>query len=438
MTISDASRERGERTHDRELLERARVRIPGGVNSPVRAFRAVGGVPVFVDRAEGAHLYDRDGRGYVDFVGSWGPMILGHADPAVVRAITAAAARGTSYGAPTEQEIRYAEKVSELYPSIEMMRACSSGTEAAMSAARVARGFTNRDGIIKAEGCYHGHADFFLVKAGSGLATFGAPDSAGVPKGAAQDTVVVPFNDVMAIERAFESHPSNIAAVILEPVVGNMGCVPPEAEYLSRVRAMCDRHGALFILDEVMTGSRLARGGAQELYGVKPDLTVLGKVIGGGMPLAVYGGRRDVMSVISPLGTVYQAGTLSGNPIAVAAALATIEQLDDRLYAHLESWTARLQEGLQSILRSKGVPGIVQRVGSMFTLFFLSQGQSERIRSWDDAKSCDTERFGRFHAAMLSKGIYLPPSQFEAAFVSRAHGDKELDLTLSAAREAIS
>lgn len=423
-----------DRPADRELLERAQLRIPGGVNSPVRAFRAVGGVPVFVDRAEGAYLYDRAGHGYVDFVGSWGPMILGHAHPDVVSAICAAAARGTSYGAPTEQEIRYAEAIGELYPSIEMVRACSSGTEAAMSAARVARGFTKRDGIIKIEGCYHGHADFFLVKAGSGLATFGAPDSAGVPKGAAQDTIVVPFNDLGAIEAAFEAHHNGVAAVILEPVVGNMGCVPPDPHYLERVRAVCDRHGALLILDEVMTGSRVARGGAQQLYNVKPDLTVLGKVIGGGMPLAAYGGRRDVMSVIAPLGAVYQAGTLSGNPVAVAAALATIEHLTDDLYQRIDKWTAELQQGLQTILREKGVPGVVQRVGSMFTLFFT---EATAVRSWDDAKGCDTARFGRFHAAMLAKGIYLPPSQFEAAFVSGAHGPKELDQTLTAARSAI-
>jgi glutamate-1-semialdehyde 2,1-aminomutase len=423
-----------DRPHDRELIERAQRRIPGGVNSPVRAFRAVGGVPVFVERAEGAYLFDRAGNRYLDYVGSWGPMILGHAQPDVIRAITEAAAKGTSYGAPTEAEIRYAEAICELYPSIEMVRAVSSGTEAAMSAARVARGFTGRDGIVKAEGCYHGHADFFLVKAGSGLATFGAPDSAGVPRGGAQDTVVVPFNDLGALEQVFESQSEKIAAVILEPIVGNMGCVPPEPQYLERVRAACTRHGALLIFDEVMTGSRVARGGAQALFNIKPDLTVLGKIVGGGMPLAAYGGRRDVMSVIAPLGTVYQAGTLSGNPLAVAAALATIKQLDDALYHRLDDWTGRLQEGLETILREKGVPGVVQRVGSMFTLFFT---ESERVRSWDDAKTCDTKRFGSFHSKMLEKGVYLPPSQFEAAFVSAAHGDRELDQTLTAARYAI-
>lgn len=423
-----------DRPHDLDLLSRAQSRIPGGVNSPVRAFRAVGGAPVFVARAEGAYLYDGEGRGFVDYVGSWGPMILGHAHPAVVEAIREAAGRGTSYGAPTEAEIRFAEAVAEIYPSIEMLRAVSSGTEAAMSAARVARGFTGRDGIVKAEGCYHGHADFFLVKAGSGLATLGTPDSAGVPKGAVQDTFVVPFNDVAAVERVFESHHERIAAVIVEPVVGNMGCVPPDAGYLERLRATCDRHGALLILDEVMTGCRVARGGAQARYGVRPDLTVLGKIVGGGMPLAAYGGRRDVMGVVAPLGAVYQAGTLSGNPLAVAAGLATLARLDDALYAKLEAFGAELQAGLEAILNEKGVPGVVQRVGSMFTLFFTER---EAVRSWDDAKTCDTARFGKWHAAMLAKGIYLPPSQFEAAFVSGAHGDAELDRTLEAARSAL-
>ena len=422
------------RPRDEQLLARARERIPGGVNSPVRAFRAVGGVPVFVDRAKGAHLYDRDGNAYVDYVGSWGPMILGHAHPAVVAAIVAAAEKGTSFGAPTEQEVRYAEAIGELYPSIEMMRAVSSGTEAAMSAARVARGFTKRNGIVKVEGCYHGHADLFLVKAGSGLATFGTPDSLGVPEGAVHDTHVVPFNDLDAIAAVFAAKPGGVAAVIVEPVVGNMGCVPPDDGYLEGVRALCAKHGAMCVFDEVMTGSRLARGGAQQRYAVKPDLTVLGKVIGGGMPLAAYGGRRDAMSVVAPLGGVYQAGTLSGNPVAVAAALATIALLDDALYAKLEAFGSKLQAGLQAILKEKGVPGIVQRVGSMFTLFFTDK---PRVRSWDDAKSCDVARFGRFHASMLRAGIYLPPSQFEAAFISGAHGDGELDQTLTAARVAV-
>ncbi len=426
-----------DRKGDVNLLERALVHIPGGVNSPVRAFRAVGGVPVFVDRAEGAYVYDRVGRDYVDYIGSWGPMLLGHAHPEVVKAITDAAARGTSFGAPTEREITYAETISRLYPSIEMLRAVSSGTEAAMSAARVARGFTKRDVVVKAEGCYHGHADMFLVKAGSGLATLGAPDSLGVPKGAAQDTTVVPFNDLAALQAAFESAPERIAAVILEPVVGNMGCVPPEAGYLEGVRALCTQHGALFIMDEVMTGSRLALGGAQAKYGIKPDLTVLGKVIGGGMPLAAYGGRRDVMSVIAPLGGVYQAGTLSGNPVAVAAALATLAILEregEALYAGLEAFGGKLQTGLEGILRETSVPGIVQRVGSMFTLFFTDR---TAVKSWDDAKVSDTVRFGKWHAGMLSKGIYLPPSQYEAAFISARHGERELDRTLDAARQTL-
>ncbi len=420
------------RPHDQALLDRAKTRIPGGVNSPVRAFRAVGGVPVFVSRAEGAYLYDQAGRGFVDYVGSWGPMILGHAHPEVLAAIHAAVDRGTSYGAPTEQEITFAEAIGALYPAIEMMRAVSSGTEATMAAARAARGFTKRDGIIKAEGCYHGHADLFLVKAGSGLATFGNVDSAGVPAGAAADTAVVPFNDLPAMERALAERP--VAAVFLEPVVGNMGCVPPAPGYLAGVRALCDKHGTLFVMDEVMTGCRVHKGGAQALYGVRPDLVTLGKIVGGGLPLAAYGGRRDVMEVISPVGPVYQAGTLSGNPVAVAAGLATLARLDDALYAKLESFGARLQAGLEAILREKSVPGVVQRVGSMFTLFFT---EKKAVHSWDDAKGCDTARFGRFHAAMLDADIYLPPSQFEAAFISGAHGDAELDRTLSAARNAI-
>jgi glutamate-1-semialdehyde 2,1-aminomutase len=364
-------------------------------------------------------------------------MLLGHAHPEVVEAIRTAAGRGTSYGAPTEREVLYAETLGRLYPSIEMMRAVSSGTEAAMAAARVARGFTKRDGIVKIEGCYHGHADMFLVKAGSGLATFGNPDSLGVPRGAAQDTIIVPFNDVVAIEQAFEGAKDRIAALILEPVVGNMGCVPPDDGYLARVRDLCEKHGALCIFDEVMTGCRLSLGGAQQKYGVKPDLTVLGKIVGGGMPLAAYGGRRDVMSVVAPLGGVYQAGTLSGNPVAVAAALASIAILERegiKLYAQLESFGAKLQAGLESIVKERGLPAIVQRVGSMFTLFFTDK---ERIRSWDDAKGCDTARFGKWHAGMIARGVHLPPSQFEAAFISTAHGEKELDATLTAARDVM-
>ncbi|GAC1393925.1 MAG: glutamate-1-semialdehyde 2,1-aminomutase [Polyangiales bacterium] len=439
-----------ERTDDAARLARAQARIPGGVNSPVRAFRAVGGVPVFVTRAAGAQLFGRPGggeRALLDYVGSWGPMILGHAHPEVVAAIREAAGRGTSYGAPTEQEIVYAETLARIYPSIELVRAVSSGTEAAMSAARVARGATKRDGIVKIEGCYHGHADLFLVKAGSGLATFqergadgslgGAPDSLGVPAGAAKDTHVVPFNDLPALARAFEAAPQHIAAVILEPVVGNMGCVPPDDGYLAAVRDLCEKHGALCIFDEVMTGCRVALGGAQQRWNVRPDLTVLGKIVGGGMPLAAYGGRRDVMSVVAPLGGVYQAGTLSGNPVAVAAALATlavIEREGPALYERLESFGAKLQAGLEAALREASLPGIVQRVGSMFTLFFTDR---PAVHSWDDAKTSDTARFGRWHVEMLARGVYLPPSQFEAAFISAAHGPAELDRTLEAARAAL-
>jgi glutamate-1-semialdehyde 2,1-aminomutase len=411
------------------LFERARACIPGGVNSPVRAFRAVGGEPIFMARAEGAYIFGADGTKYTDYIGSWGPMILGHAHPDVVRAITDAAARGTSYGAPTELEVRYAEKLQELYPSMEMMRAVSSGTEATMSALRVARGFTRRDVIVKFEGCYHGHADFLLVKAGSGAATFDVPDSAGVPSASASNTATVPYNDITALKELFSARGHRIAAVIVEPVVGNMGVVPPEPGFLEEIIAQCNKHGAVSIFDEVMTGSRLARGGMQERVGLRPDMTCLGKIVGGGMPLAAYGGKRAIMEQVAPLGPVYQAGTLSGNPVAVSAALATIAHLDAALYAKLESLSQRLEKGLiQEIARHKAL-ACVQRVGSMLTLFF-AKGP---VRNWADAKGCDTARFGRWHEAMTAQGQYWPPSQFEAAFVSAAHSEADIDRTVEAA-----
>src|SRR5580700_10292739 len=336
------------------LFERATRVIPGGVNSPVRAFRAVGGTPVFIAKAAGAYLWGADGTQYTDYVGSWGPMVLGHAHPAVIAAITEAAARGTSYGAPTELEVRFAEALIHLYPSIEMVRAVSSGTEATMAAIRVARGFTGREVIVKFEGCYHGHADFLLVKAGSGAMTLGIPDSAGVPASAAQNTVTVPFNDVPALRALFEARGSSIAAVIVEPTVGNMGLVPPEPGFLEALVELCAKSGAVSIFDEVMTGCRVARGGMQERAGVKPDMTCLGKIIGGGLPLAAYGGKRAIMEKIAPLGPVYQAGTLSGNPVAVSAGLATLERLDDALYARLEALGARLQEGLERSIARRG------------------------------------------------------------------------------------
>ncbi len=415
------------------LFARAEQRIPGGVNSPVRAFRAVGGKPVFIDRAAGAFVYGADGTRYTDYVGSWGPMILGHAHPAVVRAIQDAAARGTSFGAPTELEVRFAEKVTELYPSIEMMRAVSSGTEATMSALRAARGFTRRDVVVKFEGCYHGHADFLLVKAGSGVATLGVPDSAGVPVQAASNTVTTPYNDVPALRELFAARGHRIAAVIVEPVVGNMGVVLPESGFLEEILALCTKHGAVSIFDEVMTGCRVARGGMQARGALVPDMTCLGKIVGGGMPLAVYGGKRAIMEQIAPLGPVYQAGTLSGNPLAVSAALATLDRLDDGLYAKLEELGARLEEGLGRSLAKNGVVGCVQRMGSMITLFF----QPGPVKSWTDAKESDAARFGRWHGQMIARRQYWPPSQYEAAFFSFAHTEDDIDETLAAADEAL-
>jgi glutamate-1-semialdehyde 2,1-aminomutase len=417
----------------KELFERARRVIPGGVNSPVRAFRAVGGEPVFVSRAAGAYLWGADGAKYTDFVGSWGPMILGHAHPAVVAAITEAAARGTSYGAPTELEVRFAEALVALYPSMEMVRAVSSGTEATMAAIRAARGFTGRDVVVKFEGCYHGHADFLLVKAGSGAMTLGVPDSAGVPASAAQNTVTVAYNDVPALRALFASQGARVAAVIVEPAVGNMGLVPPEPGFLEAIVELCKAHGAVSIFDEVMTGSRVARGGMQERAHVTPDMTCLGKIVGGGLPLAAYGGKRAIMEKVAPLGPVYQAGTLSGNPVAVSAALATIERLEAALYARLESLSARLQAGFERSLAKRGVEGCVQRVGSMLTLFF-AKGP---IRNYDDAKRADTARFGKWHQAMLARGQYWPPSQFEAAFVSGAHTEADIDAAVAACDEAL-
>jgi len=416
----------------RSLFERASRVIPGGVNSPVRAFRAVGGVPVFVSRAEGAFLYGADGRRYIDYVGSWGPMILGHAHPDVIAAIVEAAGRGTSYGAPTELEVRFAEALCALYPSIEMVRAVSSGTEATMSALRVARGFTGRDVIVKFEGCYHGHADLLLVKAGSGAATLGVPDSAGVPGATVAATATLPYNDEAALDRLFASRGSEIAAVIVEPVVGNMGVVPAEPGFLEAIVRACSTHGAVSIFDEVMTGCRVARGGMQERAALRPDMTCLGKIVGGGMPLAAYGGKRAIMQQVAPLGPVYQAGTLSGNPVAVSAGLATLDRLDVALYDRLERLTGRLERGLTAAIAARGVKACVQRVGSMISLFF-AEGP---IRSWADARDCDTQRFARWHGQMLEQGIYWPPAQFEAAFVSAAHTEGEIDETVQAAGRA--
>ena len=418
----------------KSLFERAKKLIPGGVNSPVRAFRAVGGMPPFIARAQGARLWTEDHAELIDYVGSWGPAILGHAHPDVVHAIQEVVTRGISFGAPTALEVRMAETLVELYPSMAKVRCVSSGTEATMSAIRAARGFTKRDVVIKFEGCYHGHADHLLVKAGSGLATFGVPDSGGVPEGTARTTLTLPFNDPAALDAAFASRGAEIAAVIVEPVVGNMGCVPPEPGFLERIVSLCRERGAISIFDEVMTGCRVARGGAQERFGIRPDMTTLGKVIGGGMPLAAYGGRDDVMSCIAPLGPVYQAGTLSGNPVAVSAGLATIALLTPDLYARLEHLGAMLEEGLRKAAKKAGVAAQVQRVGSMITLFF-----GERpVRSWSDAAACDTKAFAAWHAGMLERHVYWPPSQYEAAFLSGAHTEDDIARTVEAARDTLS
>jgi glutamate-1-semialdehyde 2,1-aminomutase len=415
------------------LFERAREIIPGGVNSPVRAFRGVGGAPLFIKSANGATIIDADGRSYIDYVGSWGPMILGHAHPQVIAAIQDAATRGTSYGAPTELEVQLAEEVIDAFPSIEMLRLTSSGTEATMSALRVARGFTGRAKIVKFEGCYHGHGDSLLVRAGSGVATLGLPDSPGVPPEVAQNTITVPFNDAEALEQIFNEVGDQIAAVIIEPVVGNMGCVPPRDGYLQAVRRVTERHGAILIFDEVMTGFRVARGGAQQLYGVKPDMTCLGKIIGGGLPVGAFGGRREIMNVVAPAGPVYQAGTLSGNPLAVTAGLTTLRLLKDPgIYERLERATARLVEGMTEAARKIGVPTTSNRVGSMFTTFFTS----EPVFDWATANRSDRAAFARFFHAMLDEGVYLAPSQFEAAFVSARHDEEVIERTIEAARAA--
>jgi glutamate-1-semialdehyde 2,1-aminomutase len=427
---------KNDRSHEQSqrLMERAERLIVGGVNSPVRAFRAVGGSPPFVASAQGCTLTDVDGNRYIDYVGSWGPAILGHAHPKVIERVREVALKGLSFGAPTGLEVEFAEALVARYPSLEMVRCVSSGTEATMSALRVARGFTQRDVIVKFDGAYHGHSDSLLVKAGSGAATFGAADSAGVPEDLVRNTATLAYNDIPGLEKLFAEQGKRIAAVIVEPVAGNMGCVAPEPGFLEAIVRLCTSHGALSIFDEVMTGSRLAVGGAQARYGLRPDLTCLGKVVGGGMPLAVYGGRREVMSRIAPLGPVYQAGTLSGNPLAVSAGLATLELLDEACYARLETLGSRLEAGIRRVLPSAKVPVCVQRVGSMLTVFF----RGGPIRSWNEAKLCDTKAFGRFHRALLAEGVYWPPAQFEAAFLSVAHDEAAVDQTIAAIGKALS
>ena len=415
-----------------KLFSRALELLPGGVNSPVRAFRGVGGTPLFIRSARGATITDVDGRTYIDYVGSWGPMILGHADPEVVAALAETATRGTSFGAPHELELELAEEIIDAVPSIEMVRMVSSGTEATMSAIRLARGITGRDKLIKFEGCYHGHGDSLLVKAGSGVATLGLPDSPGVPASLASNTLTVPFNDRSRLAQVFEQH-VDIAAVIIEPVVGNMGCVPPADGYLQTVRELATRHGALLIFDEVMTGFRVARGGAQEFYGVTPDITTLGKIIGGGLPVGAYGASKDVMRNVAPAGPIYQAGTLSGNPLSMTAGLVTLRRLrDDSNYKALERSTAKLCAGLTAAVADADMVTMTNRVGSMWTSFFTTQP----VTDWATANKSDRVAFGKFFHAMLEQGIYLAPSQFEAGFVSIAHTDDVIERTIDAARSA--
>ncbi len=419
-----------------DLERRAETFFPGGVNSPVRAFRAVGGHPPFIVRAEGAYLYDADGNSYVDLFGSWGPMILGHAFPPVVEAIREAAGRGASFGASHSGEANLAELVRRCFPSVEKMRFVSSGTEACMSAIRLARGFTGRNFVIKFEGCYHGHADALLVKAGSGVATLGIPGSAGVPAETVMHTLALPYNDLPAVEAVFAARPNEIACIIVEPVVGNAGTIPPADGYLAGLRSLCTKYGALLIIDEVMTGFRLSLGGAQRVYGVTPDLTTLGKILGGGLPCGAFGGRADIMNALAPLGPVYQAGTLSGNPLAMAAGIATIAHLiehESTFYPQLDRVTKAIADGMAELAREAEIPLTTNRVGSMFTWFFTG----EPVTDYTSAAASDTAAFGRFHHRMLEAGVWLPPSQFEAAFVSTAHGQLEVDRILDAAYTAL-
>ncbi|HZR65816.1 MAG TPA: glutamate-1-semialdehyde 2,1-aminomutase [Terriglobales bacterium] len=420
----------------RKLQQRAEKFIPGGVNSPVRAFKAVECDAPFIIRGQGSHVWDADGNEYIDYVGSWGPLILGHAEPTVVEALLSAAVNGTSFGASTPSEADLAELVIEAFPSVQKVRFVSSGTEATMSAIRMARAFTRRKYVVKFEGCYHGHADSLLVKAGSGVATLGIPGSAGVLEEISQFTIALPFNDTSLVEQAFSKYKHQIACVIVEPVVGNMGCVPASGDYLANLRTITQRENTVLIFDEVMTGFRLAYGGAQELYGIKPDITTLGKIIGGGLPVGAYGGRTEIMELIAPLGPVYQAGTLSGNPLAMAAGIAQLKILREKkneIYPKLESLSAKLVDGIFNTAREAGVPLTANRVGSMFTWFFTG----ELVSDWDSASKSDTAAFARFFRAMLDAGVYLPPSQFEAAFLGASHSEEDIEKTLAAAKDAL-
>lgn len=422
-------------SRSKSLFEKAIQFIPGGVNSPVRAFRAVGGNPLFIRSAKGAYLYDEDGNEFVDLINSWGPMILGHAHPVIEEAIRSALVTSTSFGAPTAREVEMAALICQIMPSVEKVRMVNSGTEATMSAIRVARGYTGRDKIIKMEGCYHGHGDSFLIAAGSGALTFGTPDSPGVTRGTAQDTLIANFNDLPSVEKIIQEHGDSIAAIILEPVVGNMGCVIPQPGYLQGLRSLCDAHRIVLIFDEVMTGFRLSLGGAQSLYGVRPDLTTMGKIIGGGLPVGAYGGRREIMDFVSPEGPVYQAGTLSGNPLAMAAGISMLQYLQQTpsVYDQLDQSTSTLVEGMKSQFMEVGINGTINQVGSMFTVFFTDTP----VTNFETAKTADTTRFGKYFQSMLHQGIYLPPSQFEAVFISAAISDAIVDKVLTASRIAL-
>ncbi|MXR68000.1 glutamate-1-semialdehyde 2,1-aminomutase [Shewanella sp. JBTF-M18] len=418
-------------TRSETLFEQAKKTIPGGVNSPVRAFNGVGGSPRFIEKADGAYIYDADGKAYIDYVGSWGPMILGHNHPKIRQAVLDAVENGLSFGAPTELEVRMAEKVIEMVPSMEQVRMVSSGTEATMSAIRLARGFTSRDKILKFEGCYHGHADCLLVKAGSGALTLGQPSSPGIPEDFAKHTLTAVYNELESVKALFEQYPEEIACIILEPVAGNMNCIPPIPGFLEGLRALCDQYGALLIIDEVMTGFRVSKSGAQGHYGITPDLTTLGKVIGGGMPVGAFGGRKEVMQFIAPTGPVYQAGTLSGNPIAMSAGLAQMEELcAEGLYEELAAKTKRIAEGFKAAANKHGIPLSINYVGGMFGFFFT---ELEKVTRFDQVTQCDADAFRAFYHGMLDEGVYLAPSAYEAGFLSMAHGEKELEETLAAA-----
>ena len=422
-------------TKSNKLFAKAQTIIPGGVNSPVRAFKSVGRIPPFIKRASAAYIWDEDRNKYIDYVGSWGPMLLGHANPAILKAIREAAKRGTSFGAPTHLEIKVAELITKIVPSIEMVRMVNSGTEATISAIRLARAFTGKDKIIKFEGCYHGHGDSFLIKAGSGAMTLGVPDSPGVPAMTAMNTLTARYNDLASVRTACEENKDQIAAIIVEPVAGNMGCVLPAEGFLKGLRSLCNEFHALLIFDEVMTGFRVAIGGAQELYGIQPDLTTLGKIIGGGLPVGAYGGRKEIMQMVAPAGPVYQAGTLSGNPLAMAAGFTMLRILhaNKKIYKQLEQRSAQFEEGVRANLQKLGLGYTLNRIGSMFTLFFTSKS----VTDYDSAKTSDTAKFSTYFNAMLEQRIYLPPSQFEAAFISTAHTERIIEKTIKASYKAL-